>query len=173
MPQDQLVDMAKLNRLEEAQKEMKNILCVNDEYIQEEVKEAILDGKAKLDEKDRQINELMEAKMNLKKSINENKSAELLESKLKHLDAKTASYLKARFEGSSVEEITESFNSAKSAFAQTEAKRLDEARKENQSVIKPSRNVRQPLHENTNQTQQPDVMDMYSNMINKGYNKFK
>lgn len=166
LPAETIVESVKMKKMTDALNEMKKILCVSDEYIQEEVKEAILEAKTELDAKDDKINELMEEKIELNKKQSLVEANSLLEGKTVGMDFKTKSYLEARFETSSVTEINEDFEAAKAAFKKSEAKRLDEARNANPSMI--NETITKP---NTNygaMNESSDaIMDMYAGFINK------
>ena len=170
LPAENIVESVKLKRLQDSMNEMKKILCVSDDYIQEEVKEAILEAKTELDNKDKTINKLMDEKIQLNKKQSLIEAKTLLESKTTGMDFKTKSYLEARFEDSSVDEINELFDDAKNAFKKSEAKRLDEARSKNPSII--TEQITKPSAKQVNLNESSDpIMDMYAGFINKSTRK--
>jgi len=120
-PKTEQADKAKLNRLEQFYDSLTELVMVNSDYIQTEIKEAVIDAKAQLDAKDKEINELMLEKIELKKSVDTSEATRLLDEKSKDLSPAIRAYVNTRFENSTCEEIEEKFQEAIKAFKKEEA----------------------------------------------------
>lgn len=150
MPQAQLVNEAKLERLENFYSSVREMALVNDEYVQTEIKEAILDAKNQIDAKDAEIDNMMLEKVELSKKLKTHEATMLLEDKCKDRSPKAVAYLKTFFCESTKEEIEEKFDEALAAFDKDEAKarhKLLEEAESKQKVHAPATLIREQKEE--------------------------
>lgn len=124
-PKEEIIDQAKLKRLEKIVLNIKESIMLTDDEVQKEFKEAILDAKTQLDTKDKTIDSLMLEKVELKQKINKIEVGQLLESKTKNMSPKLKAYFETLFKDADKITIEEKFEEAKKAFESEEAKRRD------------------------------------------------
>lgn len=165
-PEKEMADVAKIKRLEKMFEAFKEILVINDDKIQEEIKEAVLDGAAIIEEKDKEINRLMLEKVELNKKLKLDEAQKVLEEKIKECSPKLKAYLETTFKNADKETIEEKFDEAVQAFETEESDRrqqLAEDAKEGNKV-QPKTVVTENLSEVRSA---PTMMDMYANIIKK------
>lgn len=140
IPKSASVDKVKLERYENIYTDMRKRLLVTDSFVQGEVKEAVMEAKAALDDRDKKINELMTERTELDYKLQKMEAGKLLESKLVGMDDAQAAYLRKFFEHAShVTEITTKLNEAVSAYESTKRRERDilvEETKTKQPVVK-------------------------------------
>ena len=132
IPSEKLVDEAKLKRYEKMFESLKELLFVNDDYIQTEVKEALVEAKTSIDEKDQKIDSLILEKMVLKEKVEKMEAAKLLEEKVNSASPKLRSHLTTKFKDASKQDINEGFENAIKEFNDEEKdtrEQLEEAAK--------------------------------------------
>ena len=129
-PEADTVDSIKLARLEEMCSTMREMLMVNDDYVQTEIREAIEDAESQLNEKQETINELLSKQIELKDKIKEHEAAQLLESKTKDMKPAEAAFVKKYLKGATAEEISEKLDEAIKAYEADEADERNELIKE-------------------------------------------
>jgi hypothetical protein len=172
LPAPAVVNEAKLNRLEKMYGQMREIVMVNDETFQTEVKEAILDAKKIIEEKEGEIDGLMFEKISLKKKLNKIEAERLLENKTQSLSPKTKAYLEVCFKDADVKEIEERFDEAVKAFKDEESKRRTKIVNESASKkkivdpVKSKEDVIKPIVEQS-QPKQSNIMDAYAGTVTK------
>lgn len=130
-PEETMVSESRLNQLENIYEQLREVLVVNDEKVQTEVKEAILEAHDIITEKDKEINKLMLEKVEMNQTIKLNEAKiedrveeleteKLLENKMSGCSPKLRAYLELCFEGASKEDIEGKFDEAVQAFKTTE-----------------------------------------------------
>jgi len=130
-PESTMVNEERLNKLEQTFSQMKELLMVNEDYVQTEIKEAIIEAHEIIEEKEKEINKLMFEKIEANKkiklteaTINEKveklESEILLENKIKGCSPKLQAYLELCFNDASKNEIEGKFDEAVEAFKETE-----------------------------------------------------
>lgn len=124
-PKAELVDQAKLKMLEKIVNSIKECVMVTDDVVQGEFKEAILDAKKQIDEKNKEIDNLMLEKVTLKQEINKIEVVKLLEDKTKNMAPKLKAYVEMFFKDADKKLIEEKFDEAVKAFEDEEAKRRE------------------------------------------------
>jgi hypothetical protein len=181
-PKETLVNEARLHKLETMFDNMKSILTVNDNYIQEEVKEAIYDAHTIIEEKDNAIDKLMLEKVQLKRQIKNIKeetnneleryeAKKLLESKIENCSPKMSTYLKLCFKNASVNEIEEKIDEAVDAFKETEKEQRQLILENSQmGGVNPRQVKTEGLYED--KTTYSNNMNMYVNLIEKTNKKY-
>jgi hypothetical protein len=139
MPATNEADIAKLARLEEAVNSIREILVVNDDFVQEEVKEALVDVKSQLDEaresKDDAVNDLMVENMELRKRLKKNEATRLLESITADMKPAQAAFVKKYFKDEiDADVISKRKDEAIALFEAEEADETEEAIEENRGT---------------------------------------
>ena len=119
-PKETLVNEAKMQRYESMFDTFKQQLAINEDYVQDEVKEAIYDAKQQMDSLTEKVDKLMVEKVTLKSEIKDMKRNDLLSEKVEDLSPKMQSYIKTYFKESNAVEINENFDSAISSFKENE-----------------------------------------------------
>lgn len=132
-PKKDIVDYAKMKKLEQINESLRDVLLANDD--------AVIEKKAQLEESFKKekgnletevakmrvkLNESMEKSQQLKKKLDEYKALALLESKTKDLPTFEASYVKRRLAEASAPEIEKKFNKVLESV-KSEAKKIEEA----------------------------------------------
>lgn len=179
MPESVTVDTAKLKRLDKFYESIKEMVLVDSDYIQTEVKEAILDAKSKIDEansivekKDKEIDTLMFEKIELKKQIEKIEANKLLSEKTKDMTPDLKAYVETSFANATTKEITEKLDEAVKAFKKKE----DDKRKEIISSSESKSKVKNPvILEDTTQKDLKNAPDdefaAYVKILNKNTRK--
>lgn len=184
-PEADLVNEARLNKLENTFNELRKVLMVNDDYVQTEVSEAILDAHNIIEEKDNEINKLMlervemnnKAKMieeSVQQKVERLEAKAVLESKMKGCSPKLQAYLELCFESAGKDDIEEKFNEAVEAFKTTEKEKREaiiESRKEDNKGIIPESVKTEGIFED--KSTKTDPMNMYADIINKTSKRMK
>ncbi len=164
-PKEVIVNEAKLKRFEKMFEGLKEILIVNDDVIQTEVKEAILDAKDIIESKDKEINRLMLEKVELTNKIKNEEAQQVLMNKLNGSSPKLKAYLETTFKNASKDIIEEKFDEAVDAFEKDEQSRRDEILENEVSGVKPKQVITENLVQDRSVTD--PTMDQYVNMIKK------
>lgn len=146
-PEETIVNECTARRHERLFSEMRTMLAVNDDYVQNEVAEAIFDAKSQLDEKDNKIKELMSTNEIVSEQVKQMEAVSLLESKVQDLTPKERAFIETRFDGCTASVIEEKFDEAVKAFKKDEMDRLKKLTKKSsskvKSKIKPIENVQE------------------------------
>jgi len=168
MPTREVVDGAKLQRLEECMSSIREILVVNDDFVQTEVKEALEDAQTQLDEKQEKINSLMVENMDIRKQVKKSEAVSLLEKKTKGMKPAQAAFVTNFFEGvNDPKVISEKLNDAVKAFKADETAKKEEVIEEKRgtSVEIPD----EPKPEVIEESVENDPMDLYVGKIHRSY----
>ena len=150
-PEATLINEAKADMNAQVIADIKKKLMITDEFIQEEVKEAISEASDIMKAKDEEINALMIEKVQLKEAINSRERDELLAEETKDMNAKMKAYVISYFKTSTKEEISEKLEEAVAAFKADENSEREKIIAENKNkenfVEKPLEKV---INESTN-----------------------
>lgn len=118
-PKKNIVDYAKMKKLEAINESLRDVLLVNDDAVvakKEQLEESYKKQKGKLETEvakmQVKLNESMEKAQQLKKKLSKYKAAELIESKTKDLPAFEARRLKKHFAEATAPEIEKNFKKA-------------------------------------------------------------
>ncbi len=167
MPTAQATDTAKLARLEDAMNQLREILAVNDDFVQTEVKEALFDANDQLEEKQVSINDLMVENMGLRKKIKKDEATSLLESIVADMKPAMAAFVEHYFDG--VEDAKTIFEKKDEAIKAFEADEADET----EFAIEESRGSQVVIPDDVEETvieesvETPDFMDLYADKIKR------
>lgn len=169
-PTNVIVDNVRLQKLEETVTQLKKVLHISEISLNDEVREAIIEAKSALDEKDKIINSLMTEKINLNKKFKQNEAKTLLEQKTKDMSPAKAAYINRFFNNASVEDINERLDEASRAYE----KDRKNSRKELQQITEAASNKAkipsntEVINESKSDELDP-VMDLYVNQLEKSY----
>jgi len=170
VPQEVVVDSAKLRRLEECMHSIRETLVINDDFVQTEVKEALEDAQSQIDEKQEKINSLMVENMDIRKQIKSSEAASLLEKKTADMKPAMASYIENYFDGvKDPKVISEKLDDAVKAFKADEAVKADEVIEEKRGVTVeiPDEQQEPVIEESTDESS--DMQDLYVQKIQRSY----
>ena len=167
MPKPLLVDQAKLKRLEKAVDTIKECVMLTDDVVQKEFKEAILDAKTQLDEKNKELDKVLMEKVELKTQLNKLEVTSLLEAKTKDMAPKMKAYIEMYFKDADKKMIEEKLNEAITAFKSEEAKTREKIISEAKSkkvIINPVINEdnKQTINENKTDEIDPELQGYLS-----------
>ena len=109
--------------------QIRDLVSISEEYIDSEVKEALLDGKKTIDSLKKELNEALQSKVELNKKLNQTEAAYLLEQKTKKLADATKAHVNKLLKNKSPEFIQENFQYVVEMF-EKDASDKDEDAKE-------------------------------------------
>ena len=167
LPEDTVVDKVKLEQLEDIVENIRKAVVLSDIAMNEELKEAFLDGKQMLEDKEKEINQLMLEKIEISKKIKKMEADALLEDKCKNLSPKLVAYLETRFKDSDKEEIEEQFVEAVKAFNEDEQLIREELQQQVQSSVNPKRVMTEGVVDD--KTGGNPLMESYINRFKNSY----
>lgn len=133
-PKKEIVDYAKMKKLEQINESLRDVLLANDDAVIEkkaQLDEAFKAEKGKLETEvakmQVKLNESMEKTQQLKKKLDQYKALELLESKTKDLPTFEAARIKKHFAEASAPEIEKKFKKVLETVKEEAKKAADEA----------------------------------------------
>jgi len=89
--------------------QIRQIVGINEDFVNEEIKEALVDGKKTIDSLKKELNEALETNTELNHKFNQVQSALLLEQKTKDMPQATKNYVTRLLKGKSPEYILENY----------------------------------------------------------------
>jgi hypothetical protein len=116
-------------------KQIRQIVGINEEFINTEIKEALVDGKKTIDSLKKELNEALEANTELNHQFNQTKSALLLEQKTKDMPEVTKNYVTKLLKGKSPDYILENYQYVVEMFDKEISEQEDVAREKVQRRI--------------------------------------
>ncbi len=172
-PKETLVNESRLNRLEDTMGQLKEILMINDNYIQTEIKEAVMDAQSQIEKKDTEIDDLMFEKVEIKKQLDKFEAKQMLSEKTEDMSPKQKAYIEVYFKNADKEEIEEKLNEAVKAFKEEEKTKREEIIAEANSKRQVKRPVIKEEKEKIveNKENVDPKMAQYISTINKNKNK--
>lgn len=173
-PKKNAIDEAKLARLEESTKAIREILMVNDAYVQKEIKEAILDAKKQIEEKQSEVDKLMFEKVELKKKFDKIEADRMLTEKTKDMPLAQKSFILKYFAEATSKEISEKMNEAVQAFQKADRKERETLIEKNANAgIKPTvvmdESDKQMLTEKTEVDGNTNLMSTYAAKVKRSF----
>ena len=148
--------------------ELRKVFAVDSALANESIKNAVLDGKTRLDESSDSIKKLQKEKDELASELNSIKAQYVLESKSQGLPADKKAYVQNLLRNKDPQFITENFDYTLSMFDKTEEDRLDEMKKE--AIIESSATrVDRPVVEESVEEKKSDdpLFDTYMGELGK------
>jgi len=116
-------------------KQIRQIVGINEEFINTEIKEALVDGKKTIDSLKKELNEALETNTELNHKFNQTKSALLLEQKTKDMPEATKNYVTKLLKGKSPSYILENYQYVVEMFDKEISEQEDVAREKVQRRI--------------------------------------
>ena len=110
--------------------DIRNILAVDMALAQESIREAVVDGKSRIDEAASQLEVANKRVSSLTEELNKVKSALVLEQKVSDLDDEKKTYMKKMLSTKSAKFISENFDYTLGLFEKTEEERLNNLKSE-------------------------------------------
>ena len=145
-PQDMLKQAVTNKRAVDFLGELRNLLAVNGALEKASIKNAVMDGKLRLDEATQTISSLQQQNAELKGTVVDVSAQMALETKCKNLPDQKKSYVQNLLRDKSVQFINENFDYTVEMFDMTEEQRLEEMKVDAIQDVK-SRDVDRPLVE--------------------------
>lgn len=138
IPKEQIAEAVKNMRVRKMIDGIKEIVGIDEEFVTENVKEALLDGKKIIDNTKGELNKVLKENIKLNTELNQVKSQILIESKVKDLPDNKKKFVTKMLSGKSTDEIEKNFNYVVEMFEREEAESADSLITEanNQSVSK-------------------------------------
>ena len=115
--------------------QIRQIVGINEDFVNGEIKEALVDGKKTIDSLKKELNEALEANTELNNKFNQVQSALLLEQKTKDLPESTKGYVAKLLKGKSPEYILENYQYVVEMFDKEIAEQEETAREKVQKRI--------------------------------------
>lgn len=156
------VTEAKARRLANMFKTFKEMLMVNTDYTQKEIREAVLDAHNQIQSKDKKLKSVLSENSKLVEQMKELECKVLLEKKSYSASPKLKAYLEAYFsDAKSAKEIETKFDEVVSTFNKEESRRKT-ILAEKATTIQPAKSTVRIEESVDNKAVQPsNVMDMY------------
>jgi hypothetical protein len=162
------VDSSKLAKYEKMFENIKEAVLFTSVELDEEIKEAFLDGNQIIESKDAEINNMMYEKIKLTKKLNKIEAERLLEQKTKNLSPKLASYIETRFKNSDVNQINEEFEEVVNTFMKDETLARQQLLENTSSKVSPKKVLTEGVvDDRTNKS--GSAMDIYINKYKKSF----
>lgn len=124
LPLTEIQEAVNNKRAESVLSEIRNMLSVDMALAKDSIKDAIVDGKSRLDEAARQLEAATSQINELKSKIARTESELVLEKKISSLGRSEKSYMKKMLSGKSSQFITENFDYTLGLFNKSEEERL-------------------------------------------------
>jgi len=109
VPARQIAEACENTRAKNILEEMKKLLSIDEEYINENIREALQDGKSTIGKLQRELNEAVKENVKLAKEMSFIKSDLILEKKTQHMAADKKNYVRKILADKSPDYITENF----------------------------------------------------------------
>lgn len=145
LPVQQIQEAVNNKRAKSVLKELRQVLAVDGMLAKESVKEAIADGKRRIDESTTQATQAIEENSNLKENLDRAQAELILERKTHGLPERKKEYVKRVLDGKSAQFVTENFDYTLQLFEKddentrdalrTEARKTRAVRKQNVDVV--------------------------------------
>lgn len=135
LPKEMLKEAVENTRAQEMVEKIKEIVSVDPEYINENIKEALIDGKNQIQKLKEDLNEVLKENVKLSTERNKFEANLLLEQKTKSLSAEKRNFITEQLKNKPAEYVKENFNLALKMF---EKKQEEDAKKEKDFIINES-----------------------------------
>ena len=109
VPSSQVSEAVENIRASTLLQQIRQIVGINEDFVNEEIKEALVDGKKTIDSLKKELNEALETNTNLNHKFKFAQSALLLEQKTKDMPQATKNYVTRLLKGKSPEYILENY----------------------------------------------------------------
>jgi hypothetical protein len=131
--------------------EIRNMLSVDMALAQDSIKDAVVDGKNRLDEAAQQLETATKQITELKEKLTSTEAELILEKKVSKLDEAEQAYMKKMLSGKSAQFITENFDYTLGLFSKSEEERLNSLKQEAVTETVATQVDRPVIEESSNQ----------------------
>jgi hypothetical protein len=128
MPTEQVNEAVENIRARKTLEQIRQLVAIDESFIDNEVKEALVDGKRTIDSLKKELNEAIEANTELNHKLNRSESALLLESKTKDMPVAAKSFVSKLLKGKSPEYIQENYQYVVEMFEKEISEQEDSAK---------------------------------------------
>jgi hypothetical protein len=128
VPTEQVNEAVENIRSRKVLEQIRQLVGINEEFVDSEVKEALLDGKNTIDSLKKELNEALESNTKLNHELNKVEATMLLESKTKELPEAAKSYVGNLLKGKSPEYIQENYQYVVEMFEKEISEQEDTAK---------------------------------------------
>ena len=108
--------------------EVRKLVGINEEFVNSEIKEALIDGKTTIDSLKKELNEALEANTSLNSKLNSVEAKLLLEEKTKDMPQSTKAYVSKLLKGKSPEYIQENYQYVVEMFEKETSEQVEDAK---------------------------------------------
>jgi len=128
IPDGQLTEAVENIRARKMLEEIKKIVAVDPEFINENFKEALTDGHNQIETLRKELNEKIQENVNINQTLINTKSQLILEQKTKDLPDNKKKYVAKLLEGKKPEEIEENFKFVLEMYEKDEAEKISDVK---------------------------------------------
>jgi len=164
IPVDEIKEAVKNKKAIRVLEDVRQMLAVDNALTQSNIRDAIVDGKDRLDEAAKQLEASNSAVKKLTEDLNQVKAELALEKKMSSLDKETQVYIKKMLGGKSEQFIKENFDYTVKLFDRTEEERLDNLKTEAITETE-TKEVDRPVIEES--VKQPDMDPAFGNYMSE------
>lgn len=115
--------------------EVRKLVGINEEFVNGEIKDALIDGKNTIDSLKKELNEALEANTSLNAKLNNAEAKILLEEKTKDMPQSTKAYVSKLLRGKSPEYIQENYQYVVEMFEKETSEQVEDAKEKVASRI--------------------------------------
>lgn len=157
IPHKQILEAARNKHVQNLLEQVREVAGIDESYIQENIKEGILDGKKKMDQ-------LLRENAELKKSKDLESSRRFLTEKTKNLPVEVSKFVRARLSNKSFEYIKENFNFVVDLYSKSENK---ERKQVSRPIVESAPVYNTLVTEKTSFSESNPYTDMYMEGLKK------
>jgi predicted transcriptional regulator len=128
IPADQINEAVENTKARKTLVAIRQLVSIDEEYIDNEVREALQDGKKTIDSLKRELNESVEANAKINNKLSKAEASLLIESKTKDLPTNAKAYVTKLLKGKSPEYIQENYQYVVEMFEREISEQEDSAR---------------------------------------------
>jgi len=115
--------------------EVRKLVGINEEFLNNEIKDALIDGKSTIDSLKKELNEALEANTQLNAQLQNAEAKLLLEEKTKDMPESTKAYVSKLLRGKSPEYIQENYQYVVEMFEKESSEQVEDAKERATSRI--------------------------------------
>ena len=120
IPAKQIAEACENTQAKNIINEMKKLLAIDEEYVTENVREALEDGKSAITNLHKELNEAVKENVKLNQQLKSAKADLILEQKTQHMEEKKSKFVRRLLNDKSPEYITENFDYVVEMFDRNE-----------------------------------------------------
>jgi len=123
VPRSEIAEAVANKQAQRTLREIKQLVAIDEDYINDTIREAVADGKQTIDNLKSELNEAVKQNIRLNQAVKTNKSALILEQSMSDYSKPKKDYVKRVLSGKSPEYITENLDYVVKMFEKDEAER--------------------------------------------------